>query len=460
MRVVVIGGGFAGLAAAVELQERRHDVVLLERRGVLGGRATSSTDAVSGDDVDNGTHLMLGAYTATLDLVRRAGADDLLSFQDGLRLEWVDEAGKTALDCPPLVAPLHLLAGLVGLRVPWAVKIQAVRLGWTVRFGRPPVGLTLAEYLGRCGQGEAARRLLWGPVALAVLNEPIERAAAVLFHRVYREAFLRDHRASRLVFLRRGYGVLVERLARYLEARGGVVRRGALAEGVVVEDGRVAGVRYAQRATRREDIAAGLASRELVERADAVVSSVPAHALDLLVPGEWRGSRPFADLGRFGSAPIVSVDAWLDRIVVDRPMLGLRDCEVEWVFDKGRLHGREGPPQHLSFIVSAAYRSARKPNAELVEAARTALERYFPAMAGARLERALVLREPQATFASTPELEAFRPGPETPLPGLFLAGDWTDTGLPATIEGAVRSGRRAAASVRASGGRSEEAAGP
>ena len=105
MKVAVIGGGFAGLAAAIALQERRHEVVLLERRGVLGGRASSSRDAVSGEDVDNGTHLMVGAYRSTLDLVSRAGASALLLEQDRLRLEWADEKGVTALDCPRLVAP-------------------------------------------------------------------------------------------------------------------------------------------------------------------------------------------------------------------------------------------------------------------------------------------------------------------------------------------------------------------
>jgi squalene-associated FAD-dependent desaturase len=449
MKVVVVGGGFAGLAAAIALQERRHDVVLLERRGVLGGRATSSRDAVTGDDVDNGTHLMLGAYTATLDLVRRAGASDLLTLQPQLRLEWRDEQGTTALDCPPLAAPLHLVAGLLGLRVPLAVKLQAIRLGLAVRFGRRPAGLILAEYFRRCGQGPAVRRLLWDPLALAILNEPVERAAAVLFHRVFEEAFLRDHRASRLAFLRRGWGVLSERLARYLEGRGGVVKRGARVEALLVEGARATGVRYVQRAGAREEVAGGHPPESCVEAADAVVSAVPAHALGGLLPEEWRAREPFAELVRFSSSPIVSVELWLDRVVVDRPMLGLRDSEVEWVFDKGRLHGREGAPQHLAFVVSAAYRSAPKPNAELVAVATAALARYFPAMAAARVQRALVLREPLATFASSPELEPLRPEPDTPIPGLFLAGDWTNTGLPATIEGAVRSGQRAAQHARA-----------
>jgi zeta-carotene desaturase len=444
VRVAVVGGGFAGLAAAIALQERRHEVVLLERRGVLGGRASSFRDAVTGEDVDNGTHLMVGAYTATLDLVRRASAEGLVAAQENLRLEWVGDEGRAVLDCPPWRAPLHLLAGLLGLRVPLAVKLQALRLGLAVQFGRAPAGLTLAEYFEQTGQGAEARRLLWDPLALAILNQSPEQAPATLFHRVYQEAFLRDHRASRLVFLKGGWGQLMERLAAYFEGRGGRLQRGAMAQAIEIVDGRVGGVRYAQRSAVRSDLQAGREPSEAVEPVDAMVAAVPADALPALLPEEWRTRTPFSGLKRLGRSPIVSVEMWLDRTVVDRPMLGLRDSEVEWVFDKGRLFGRAGAPQHLGFIVSAAFRSAPKKNAELVAAAEEALGRYFPAMAEATVERALVLREPSATFASTLEAETLRPGPETEIPGLVLAGDWTDTGLPATIEGAVRSGQAAA----------------
>jgi hydroxysqualene dehydroxylase len=447
MKVVVIGGGFAGLAAAIALQERHHQVVLLERRGVLGGRATSYRDAVSGEDVDNGTHLMIGAYHATLDLVRRAGAGDLLMPQDDLRLDYVDDKGPSSLDCPPLPAPLHLLAGILGMRVPWRVKAQALRFGLAARFGPRPVGLTLAEWFQRTGQGKETRALLWDPMATAILNETPERAAAVLFHRVFREAFLRDQRDSRLVFLRRGYGELHDRLARYFQGRGGVVLRRALAESLDLRAGRVAGVCYAQRPLDKEDIRGGETAVAGRLDADAVVAAVPWGALGAIVPEAFRAQPPFDALARLRGSPIVSVEMWLDRVVVDRAMVGLRGCDVEWVFDKGRIFGRMGPPQHLAFIISAAWRSIPRPNAELTAAAEAALRRYFKAMAGTTVTRSLVIREAEATFACDPEAERLRPGAATPIGGFFLAGDWTATGLPATIEGAVRSGVRAADAV-------------
>ncbi len=447
MRVVVVGAGFAGLAAAIRLQEARHDVCLLERRGILGGRATSYVDAASGEEVDNGTHLMLGAYRETLDLLGRAGARDLLLEQDRLRLDYVDDRGFTSLDCPALAAPLHLLWGILGLRIPWRARLQALRLGLAVRFGRAPEGLTLAQWFERTGQGPDARRLLWDPLATAVLNETPERGDAMLFHRVFREAFLTSHAASRAVFLRGGWAAVHDRLAAYFEGRGGTLRRRAIVEGVDVEEGRARRVRFVQRAESRDERRAGKAALATVAEADAVVLACPWTEVARLLPEPHR--QPFASLERLGSSPIVSVEMWLDRVAVDRVMVGLRDSEMEWVFDKGRLFGREGPPQHLSFIVSAARRDLARPNAELVASAEATLRRYFPAMSGTTVTRSLVLRDPAATFASTPELEALRPGPVTAVAGLFLAGDWTDTGLPATIEGAVRSGNAAAAAVAA-----------
>src|SRR6185503_19567447 len=186
----------------------------------------------------------------------------------------VDDRGFSTLDCPALPAPLHLLAGLLGLRVSWRVRLDAFRFGLAAAFGRRPDGITLAEWFRRTGQGPQTRRLLWDPLATAILNETPERAAAVLFYNVYREAFLSSPAASRLVFLRRGYGVLHERLARYLEARGGSIQRRALAEAVEVESDRAVGVRYVQRAMTRDEIRAGRKATAERLPADAVVAAV------------------------------------------------------------------------------------------------------------------------------------------------------------------------------------------
>lgn len=447
MKVVVVGAGFAGLAAAIDLQQAGHSVVVLERRGILGGRASSIRDAISGEDVDNGTHLLVGAYKATRDLASRVGASDLLASQPALRLDFVEDGGMSTLRCPHLPAPFHLLAALLRFGVSWRARFDAARLALALRFSPPPNGLTVSEWLDQHRQSPEIRRALWNPLAKAIVNEDPGRAAAILFYNVLGETFLKGREESTLIFLKAGFSAFHERVAAYFTARGGTLRRRAAAQSIQVTGGRVRGVTLIQGAEGREAILSGVGGVQESLDAEAVVLAVPPAAALRLAPESLRTKPPFAGLDSFGAAPIVSVELWLDQIVIPEPMIGLRDEAMEWVFDKGRLFGREGRPQHLSLLISAAHAAARRPNAELIGEAERALRRYFPAMNAARIERALVLRDPHATFASRPELERLRPGPVTPLVGLFLAGDWTATGLPATIEGAVRSGAAAARSV-------------
>jgi squalene-associated FAD-dependent desaturase len=446
MRVVVVGAGFAGIAAAIRLQERRYSVTLVERRGVLGGRATSFRDAATGDEIDNGTHLLVGACTETIDLLHSADADDLLLTQENLRIDFVDRHGISSLSCPPLIAPLHLVFGLLGLRMPWRARLAALRLGLAIRLRPPQVGSTLASYLERVGQSSLTRDLLWNPLATAILNEEPERADAGLFGRVFAETFLRRARASALVFARSGWGTVAERLGRYFVGRDGILMRRFRVTSIDVKDGRAVGVRGLGWMTKgAEEATAGRHS--ITIPADAVVAAVPWLALPPLLPEGIAGRPPFEHLRLLASSPIVSIDLWLDRLVVPRTVVGLRDSAFQWVFDKGRLHGRLTPPQHLSFVVSAARRNIAQKNQEIVRLAVEALRRFFPAMKEARVVRSLVMREPHATFACSPEAELIRPVATTPIRGLFVAGDWTRTGLPSTIESAVRSGRRAAESV-------------
>ena len=300
-------------------------MVLLERRGVLGGRATSYRDALSGEDVDNGTHLMVGAYTATLDLAARAGAADLLELQPNLRIDFIDDAGLRTLECPALPAPFHLLAGLFSFDISWRARRDAARLAWAARFGKPPVGLTADQWFEATGQGEEIRTALWDPLVRAIVNEDTQCAAAILFYNVFREAFLRGRAASSLLFLKAGFAVLHERLAAHFVARGGVLRRRATALAVQARDGRACSVLVRQGAEGRASILAGAGGGRLQLDADAVVLAVPYSAVRRLVPEEFRIVRPFDLLDSFGGAPIVSVDVWIDRLAVPYPMVGLRD---------------------------------------------------------------------------------------------------------------------------------------
>ena len=403
---------------------------------------------------------MIGAYRATLDLVRRAGAEDLLLAQDDLRIDYVDDRGRSALDCPPLPAPLHLLAGLLGLRLPWRVRLDAVRLGLAARFGRRPRRPHARRMVRPTGQGAARAAAAVGP---ARHRDPERDAGARGRHPLLQRLSARPSWRSAA---RRAWSSCAAatarcttRLGRYLE-RAAAARAPARAGGGDRGRGRARRRRRAtsQRAETRDEIRAGRRPRGASIAADAVVlGRALARAARPAARGRARRAavRGLAGLAR---SPIVSIEMWLDRVVVDRVMVGLRDCEVEWVFDKGRLYGRDGraPAPRLHRQRGLPQRAAAERRARGRRRRRrcAATSRPWPARA---VTRSLVLREADATFASDPASEALRPGPRTPIRGLFLAGDWTRPGLPATIEGAVRSGLAAA---RRSRGRTEPATGP
>ena len=215
------------------------------------------------------------------------------------------------------MAPLHLLAGLAAARLPLRAKLEAVRFGLAALGRGPAPDETLASWFARTGQGAEVRRLLWDPLVLATLNETPERVAALLFHRVFREAFLVNHRASRLVFLAAGWSEVAERIAHYVEARGGRVLRRCQAEELTLEAGVVTGVRVGRAARGRQAVERGADPVHESLLADAVVLAVPWHAVEGLLPEDLRPRDPFCAFKGLESSPIVSVELWLDRIVVD-----------------------------------------------------------------------------------------------------------------------------------------------
>src|SRR5215510_13592529 len=233
--VLILGGGFAGLAAAVDLAEAGRRVLLLERRSFLGGRAYSFTDKITGDTVDNGQHLMMGCYRRTLRFLEKIGSLDKLKFQGDPRVDFLHEEANgsvihASFKCPPLPAPLHLLGGLARLKtIGWGDRLRALGVGLAVRTldgDRDRLAeITVRQWLDSLGQSERIQRRFWGPMALATLNEVPEIASADMFARVIELGFMRTKRDSAMVISRVGLSDLYTRQARdFIEDRGGEVR--------------------------------------------------------------------------------------------------------------------------------------------------------------------------------------------------------------------------------------------
>ena len=437
--VAVIGGGLAGLSAAAALAGRGVRVLVLEARAVLGGRASSFTDPATGERVDNGQHLMLGCYSETLAFLERIGARSSVRVEGSLEVGMVDPAGRhSVLRCPPLPSPLHLLGGLLEWdAVSWADRLSALSVVGPLRRAQrflktgkgwlpASPGETVAAWLERNGQSARLREMLWEPLALAALNQDAREAAAPVFVRVLARMFGPDPRDSAIAVPLQPLTELYALPAReYIEARGGEVRVSAPAR-VLIAAGQVEAVETAG---------------ERFTPAAAIVA-VPWYALDDTLAGDVSSmSDVLAAARAVRSSPIVTANLWFDRAVMDVASLGLPGRAFQWVFDKRRVFGDQA--SHLSCVSSGATALASRPNDELAALAAAELGTALPAAAGARVLRAVVVRERRATFSLAPG-EPRRPSTRTPVRGLLLAGDWTETGLPATIEGAVLSGHRAA----------------
>ena len=439
---VVVGAGCAGLSAAARLAQAGARVLVLEAKSRLGGRATAFADRETGEVVDNGQHVLLGCYNATFEFLGEIGALEHVRVQRQLAVTMIDRRGqRSRLVCPSLPAPLHLLAGVCdwdGLA--WRDKLSARRMATPLSLARRQLrggaaiaaspGETVDAWLVRNGQTARIREMLWHPLALAALNQPAEIAAAPTFARVLAEMFEGDSGTGRepaalvlpTVPLHLMYA---EPAKRYIEARGGQVRTGVTAR-VVVEADAVTSVS---------------AGGEAIN-ADVVIAAVPWFGLSELFEGEPRPlAAVLANARRMASSPIVTVNLWFDRPVLDEPFIGLPGRAMQWVFDKRAIFG--GEASHLSLVSSGASALVAETNQALIERAYAELLEALPECRTAHLVRATVVREPRATFSLAPG-QPPRPQSATPVRGLWLAGDWIDTGLPATIESAVRSGHQAA----------------
>ena len=433
---IVIGGGCAGFSAATALVESGARVLVVEARPGLGGRATAFTDPETGERVDNGQHILMGCYEDTLAFLRRIGASDRVQWQSGLKVPMIDRAGHhTVLALPALPSPLHFLAGVMAWEaLSWSERLSVLKAGSAIKPGagsREPgaAGETVRQWLQRIGQAPRLCELFWEPLALAALNQSIDQAEASAFIRVLVRVFGPDPASAAIVLPAVPLDEMYAEPSRaWLEARGSRVRVNAPAK-VAIEGSRVTGVRV-----RDEFIAAPV-----------VISTVPWHSFYALFdapPASLTGT--IANATALPSLPIVTVNLWFDAPVMQEPLVGLPGRNFQWVFDRRAIVG--GEASHLSLISSGAESIVSLPNDAIVALALSEVRSALPAARAATLRKSLAVREKRSTFSLAPGAPP-RPQTVTAIEGFLLAGDWIDTGLPATIESAVISGHRSAAAA-------------
>ena len=441
MKVGIIGAGLAGLAAGLELADRGHEVELLERRPWAGGATYSFRDEDTGDEVDNGQHLFMECTTAYRAFLERLGTLDLTFRQERLHVPVFDEAGRRSdLWSSNLPLGLHLAPALLRYRhLSLGQKLQIARAFLSLRFlqvherGRLEA-ITFHQWLREKRQSPDTIREFWDFLTLPTLNCRASEASASQALFVLEEGFQKDARAVALAVPATGLSALhVDPAIRAIEGRGGTFSSRAGVDRIDIEDGRVS----------------GLALREGESRTfDAYVSALAPWRLLPLLPQEVRRMEPFSWLEAFEPAPILNLHLWFDRPVADFHFAAFIRSEVQWAFNRTRLGGgEESRGQRLVLSLSAPGDLFDLNQEQVRDRILPQLRQALPPAREAELVRYRVTKEPEATFVPAPGL--VRPGARTPLPNLFLAGSYANTGWPATMESAVRSGTTAAAALDA-----------
>jgi len=442
--VIVIGGGLAGLSAGVALAEAGWRVRLFEQRPFLGGRATSYV-LPDGEHVDNCQHVTLGCCTNLEDFYRRVGSAGKIKFFD--RLLFQDPQGRAGkMQAGILPAPFHMtgsFAGFAPLTLADKRSIARAMLDILRAKGRTPDvdtpgGISMLEWLRRRRQTPGAIERFWRVVLVSALDEELDRTDARFGVDVFWKAFLSNRSGYRMGVPAVPLAELYDGCKAEIEKRGGEVNLRMPVRAINVENCAVKNVEF---------------DGARLETADAYVFALPHQAAAELATEEMKRCEPgLAHLEKIGVAPITGVHFWFDREVMREPFVTLLDTTTQWIFNKTALYGGSNGAgnaqgQYLQLVISASYDLMQKPRQEIIDLCLKEVQHALPGARDAKLLKATVIKEAAATFSPQPGVDLLRPKQETKIRGMFLAGDWTDTGWPATMEGAVRSGYLAAEAI-------------
>ena len=441
--VVVIGGGIAGIAAALRLAEAGRRPIVLETRRKLGGRATSFVDPRTGETLDNCQHVAMGCCTNLLDLYRRLGVLERIQWHPATF--WANPPHAPDRMVPGLLpAPGHFTGSFLRLRfLGWLEKLAIARAMWRLmRMGLAGRerwrGRVFADFLRETRQPRRVVELFWEPVVVSACNLPSDRVDAPFAMQVFQEGFLGHRWASAMGLSSVPLLELYDPAEALLARVGGELRLGVSAQSIAFDGRRVGGV---------------VTDEGFVEGA-AVVSTVPFDRLSKLCSDTLKAAdRRLQGLDGISVSPIVGVHLQYSARVLETPHLVLPGRATQWLFDKGvDARGR----QHVHAVISGAESWMELPEAEIARRVHQDVVWACPRAQGLEPESVRSVKERRATFAAVPGFAALRPGarpdPRGGVDNLFLAGDWCDTGWPATMEGAVRSGYAAAEAITGQGG--------
>ena len=433
--VGIVGGGLAGLAAGCALAESGYKVTLFERRPFLGGRASSYEHPGTGEVVDNCQHVLFGVCTNLIEFYERIGVSSKIRWTDDMT--FVEPGGRQSkLEASFLPPPFHTLPSF--LSFPFLAMRDKLAIARAMAALTPlpakDTGESFADWMRRHGQTQNAIERFWKPVLVSALSEDLDRISVSSAGQVVRES-MKSKTARRMGIPGIPLTELYSAAQEYIAARGGEVRLRSSVEGLAPASDKAA-----------LDIAGNMAEF------DFVILALPFFSLPGILPQNGASQSLRNQISHFESSPITGIHLWFDRQITDLEHAVLLDRTIQWMFHKSKLLGRNSEGSYVEFVVSSSKDLIRKSKQEIVELALGEAREFFPGAREANLLKSTVIKELNATYSPGPGIDEERPKPQTAWPRVFLAGDWTATGWPATMEGAVRSGYLAAeAVVRAAG---------
>ena len=439
--VAIAGGGLAGLAAACALSNIGFRVTLFEKRPFLGGRASSYEHPGTGEIVDNCQHVLFRVCTNLIEFYERIGVADQIRWYD--QMYFIEPGGRiSVMKSSFLPAPMHTAPSFFGFSfLSLADKLAVARALAPLTLGEPrDDGQSFQHWLDQHGQSETTVRRFWRPILVSALSEELDRISIPAAAQVVRES-MKSPGARHMGVPTVPLTDLYNKAGDYVRARSGVLHFRRSVDSFTAEASQVR-----LRTGREQD-----------EAFDYLILALPFEALDRVLP-DVPESRPLRDqVAQFESSPITGVHMWFDREISDLDHAVLLDRTIQWMFHKSRLqpirsNNGAAPGSYIELVISSSKTLIDKSRAEIVDLALKEVREFFPAAREANLVKATVIKEVNATYSPRPGIDAYRPTPATPWARVFLAGDWTATGWPATMEGAVRSGYLAAeALARATG---------